>query len=276
MDGEYNWKVFGVSTRMSSYAEVAATNAPPLDQQPKPDQALVNTTPPSASPIPTDSKIQIMPPRASEIFGDEEEDFPIPSTARPPAPDRRPKKTSRRVRDVQEESAYIWSNFKDILLRPGVAGGLVGLGTLPNTIPDHYSQNIVNVGIVACVGRAFYLRPELRADKRVITSVVAASLAVVSLEGFATSKYAETPRGREEIRRAKEEGSLVYRYLHEHILRPKVLGGMLGLGTAFVLVYSFHSNVLCSEHSSSWGFGIRFLSEPGQGLGQEASLCHCR
>ena len=103
----------------------------------------------------------------------------------------------------------------------------------------HCSRSVVNVGIVAYVGRTFYLRPDLRADKRVISSVVAASLAIASLEGYATTKYAETPHGREEMRRAKEGGSIVYRYLHEHILRPKVMGGMLGLGRTLLLSHHF-------------------------------------
>lgn len=60
-------------------------------------------------------------------------------------------------------------------------------------------------------------------------------VALFAVEGFAAERYAQTPRGKEEARRAKEEGALIYRQARQHILRPDVLGGLVGLGEGLVL-----------------------------------------
>lgn len=60
-------------------------------------------------------------------------------------------------------------------------------------------------------------------------SATAAALTILGAEGYAAEKYRETPAGREEERRAKEEGTALYRTCREHILRPGVLGGLVGV-----------------------------------------------
>jgi hypothetical protein len=89
---------------------------------------------------------------------------------------------------------------------------------------------LVNVGIIAGVGHAYYTEPHLRRDTAVIGSTVAGALTLLSIEGYAAERYRKTERGQEEERRAKEEGALLYRHAREIILRPRVLGGLLGLG----------------------------------------------
>lgn len=76
----------------------------------------------------------------------------------------------------------------------------------------------------------FYIRPQLRRDATAISSALAAAFALVSVEGYAAEKYRKTPRGQAEERRAKKEGAIVFRHLRQQILRPGVLGGMVGLG----------------------------------------------
>jgi hypothetical protein len=59
---------------------------------------------------------------------------------------------------------------------------------------------------------------------------VAGAAALLALEGYGAAQYRDTPQGREEERRAREEGALVYRQAREVVLRPGVLGGLVGLG----------------------------------------------
>lgn len=88
----------------------------------------------------------------------------------------------------------------------------------------------MNIGLLTSVGRIFYSRPQLRRDTMAISSAIAATVALVSAESFASEKYRKTPRGQAEERRVKKEGALIYRHLHEQIMRPGVLGGFVGLG----------------------------------------------
>jgi hypothetical protein len=124
------------------------------------------------------------------------------------------------LREVEAEGLYLYKIAKRYLLQPGVAGGLVGL---------------LNIGLLAGASRAFYTQPHLRGDRKVIAGTTAAALAIFGVEGFAAEKYAQTPQGKAEARRAKEEGTLLYRNIREHVLRPGVLGGLLGLVNAAIL-----------------------------------------
>jgi hypothetical protein len=40
-----------------------------------------------------------------------------------------------------------------------------------------------------------------------------------------------TLRGKEHEKRARKDGVQIYRHLHEQIMRPQVLGGIVGIGT---------------------------------------------
>ncbi|KAJ7703316.1 hypothetical protein B0H17DRAFT_1042690 [Mycena rosella] len=180
---------------MSSYAAVAANNAPPPSQQPHADPALLNTEPPTASPkIDGTKKVNVVP-----------------------MPNRR---AHRRLDETKAEGIYLWESAKHYLFRPGVAGGLIGL---------------VNIGLMAGAARAFYAQPHYRRDTTVISSTVAATLAILSVEGWAAEAYRKTAAGQEEERRAKEEGALIYRHAREQILRPGTLGGIVGLINVAIL-----------------------------------------
>ena len=108
-----------------SYAEVAATNIPPLSEQPHPDPALLNT---SSSPAPpantvdgTSSKVAVVSPPTNNGFEDDgSDDYNDKSS-------KRKSKMNRRFKEAEAEGLYLWDVTKQYLLRPGVAGGLVGL-----------------------------------------------------------------------------------------------------------------------------------------------------
>ncbi|KAG1866744.1 hypothetical protein F4604DRAFT_2023346 [Suillus subluteus] len=61
---------------------------------------------------------------------------------------------------------------------------------------------LVNIGLLSSVGYGFYTKPSLR---------------------------------RQEERRAREEGTLIYMQLREHVFRPGVLGGLVGLVNTVIL-----------------------------------------
>ncbi|KAF4598330.1 hypothetical protein AB1N83_001979 [Pleurotus pulmonarius] len=207
-----------------SYAQVAAENAPPLSEQPKPDQALLNTAPstPVDKIIDDTSKLNVVDRSLK--------DHPVTTTSKarmdnerlngfPYDDDRKPRK-SKRIQEAEAEGAYLWQVTKKYIFRPGVAGGLVGL---------------VNAGLLVGAGHALYTQPHLRNDRRFLTTVIGSALALLTVEGYAAEKYRQTPRGQAEEQRAKDEGTLIYKHVREVILRPGVLGGLVGLLNTAVL-----------------------------------------
>ncbi|KAK7035243.1 hypothetical protein VNI00_012010 [Paramarasmius palmivorus] len=198
-----------------SYANVAASNIPP--NQPQPDPALL-TTPSdvsAAGPADDTAKVNVVPHDwRSNPTTVTSETKPPPDSAFEDKAGRG--KASKRFREVEAEGAYLWNVAKHYLLRPGVAGGLVGL---------------VNIGLLASATHSFYTQPHLRRDRQVIASTIAGALAILGIEGYAAEKYRQTPQGQAEERRAKQEGAILYQWL----MRPGVLGGLLGLVNVGVL-----------------------------------------
>ncbi|KAI0743946.1 hypothetical protein C8Q80DRAFT_1272567 [Daedaleopsis nitida] len=199
-----------------SYASVAAHNAPPPSQQPHPDPALLTTEPPSADNIAEDAaKVNIVAPDFKQ--------HPATTTSIKDIPSDKysaPSKRRRYIDEAEEEGLYIWNLAKQYLLHPAVFGGLLG---------------IVNIGLVSGTAYTFYSKPHLRRDTRAIASAVAGTLTILGAEGFAAEKYRETPRGQREAKKAKQEGAMIYRHVREQVLRPGVLGGLLGVLNAGVL-----------------------------------------
>ncbi|KAL0580323.1 hypothetical protein V5O48_001660 [Marasmius crinis-equi] len=205
-----------------SYAAVAGSNLPP--NQAQPDPALLNTERPQSDNVADDgAKVNVVHPSFKE------NPATVTSETRPPPDSERERerererakdRARRRIHDAEEEGLYLWRVAKHYLLRPGVAGGLVGL---------------VNLGLLAGASRSFYTQPHLRRDPKVLSSTIAGAFALLTLEGYAAEKYRETPRGQEEERRARREGAIIYRQLREHLLRPGVLGGLVGLVNAAIL-----------------------------------------
>ncbi|KAG5635214.1 hypothetical protein H0H81_012018 [Sphagnurus paluster] len=193
-----------------SYASVAASNAPPLSEQPQPDPALLNTTPTTSNIVNDDAKVKLLPSRYKNRDQHHVDESNLQD--KKDSPKRHPKR-------AQEKRVGSWEVAKHYILRPGVAGGLVGLA---------------HVGIIFCVGRAFYNQPRLYQNRFVVSSTLAAALAAASIEGYVIERYSQTPRGHDEQRHVKEDGALIY--LYDQILRPGVLGGILGAVNSAVIV----------------------------------------
>ncbi|KAF9231495.1 hypothetical protein BU15DRAFT_90899 [Melanogaster broomeanus] len=121
----------------------------------------------------------------------------------------------------KSRGTYLWQVTKQLLFRPGVAGGLVGL---------------VNVGLLSGMGYVLYTKPHLRRDNIAISSAVGGALLLVGAEGYATEnlKHHKTWRGQEECR-APEKRTLIYKHLHEQMLCPGVLSGLVGLVNAGIV-----------------------------------------
>jgi len=212
-----------------SYASVASHNAPPPSQQPHADPSLLNTRPSTANNIADDAaKVNVVSTdfksnpatytSEGRLAVDDEYDDLV--TGHNDGKYKAKKKMNKAYRDAEAEGGYIWEVAKQYLLRPGIAGGLIGL---------------VNVGIIATAGHAFYAEPHLRRDATTVGVTALGALTLLSIEGYAAERYRKTTRGQDEERKAKEEGALLYRYAREIVLRPGVLGGLVGLVNTAIL-----------------------------------------
>ncbi len=117
----------------------------------------------------------------------------------------------------------------------------------------------MNVGLVSGAIYKFYNDPYLRRDTRVIVSAIAGALTLLGAEGYAAEKYRETPRGQREAEKVKREGAAIYRSAREHILRPGVLGGLLGVCKSMCVAYSRIVSHPCTVNAGVLG-AVGFLS----------------
>ncbi|KAF9529335.1 hypothetical protein CPB83DRAFT_812776 [Crepidotus variabilis] len=216
-----------------SYATVAATNAPPPSEQPHADPALLNTTASTAPLVADDAaKVNVVAPEflddyrttysEADKISEQPRRYAAPTVPAAPTASHSDKhsRAKKRVHEAEEEGYQLWETAKQYLFRPGVAGGLIG---------------IVNIGVFATIGRTFYTQPDLRRDGTALSTAVIGSLALLSAEGYAAEQYRQTPQGRDEEKRAKKEGALIYRHLHEQVMRPGVLGGLVGILNTAIL-----------------------------------------
>ncbi|KAF8530396.1 hypothetical protein BU17DRAFT_79153 [Hysterangium stoloniferum] len=195
-----------------SYATVAAENAPPISKQPQPDPGLLQTQKPNAPTVLDDSgpKVNVVHPSykehpmttASANYPNYEEDK-----------ERFRKKAKKDIHQAEETGLQLWENLKERLLRPGVAGGLMG---------------VVNVGLLGTLGYRLYNEPYLRSDKQFLGWSAAGTLVVLGAEGFLAEAYRNTDQGRAEERKAREEGAALYKHAKEVVLRPQVFRGLMG------------------------------------------------
>ena len=87
---------------------------------------------------------------------------------------------------------------------------------------------MINIGLIGYAGYALYTTPAYRKDYRVIGGTAATALALVTAEGALAESYLSTDEGQAELRRAEQEGSVLYRNTKEVVLRPGVFGGLMG------------------------------------------------
>ncbi|KDQ21291.1 hypothetical protein BOTBODRAFT_25715 [Botryobasidium botryosum FD-172 SS1] len=223
-----------------SYASVAAENAPPPSQQPHPDPALFTTRPSDASlpDVDSGSKVTVVPGDFKSNPRTSTSERPVPN----PAPVRRaarnynanaddssseseddtlaPGQSSKPKSQRKREREQLWARIKQRVLQPGVAGGLMG---------------IINIGILSAVGYDLYYHPSLRSNRRFLSTAAAGTLLLFGAEGAVAEAYSRTEAGKAEAKKARREGSLIYNRSREVILRPGVLGGLVGLFNVGVL-----------------------------------------
>jgi len=227
-----------------SYAAVASHNT--SGPQPHPDTALLNTAPGQTGLPDVDSKVTVVPQSFKEHpvtvtsaaapvppplhqqhqESDEEELHQIQDNAQ-----RRKDKAKRKLHEAEEEGkrrfhqaeeegSYLWTEAKQRVLQPGVMGGLMG---------------IVNVGLIGAFGYQLYTKPHMRQDTRFLTTSAVTALVLFGGEGYIAENYRRTPEGQAEERRAREEGSYYYNKTKNIVLRPGVLGGIVGVVNVGIL-----------------------------------------
>jgi len=187
------------------------------------DPALLNTTPPTKAPVDDSLKVAMAPSdfkqnphtTTSETFIVEQDSAGEETKENVKRKGRVAKARGKQaLGEAERETAYYWEVTKEQLLRPGVAGGLMG---------------IVNVGLLAGGAYALYNRPALRSDVKTLGWSGAGLFTLFAAEGFLAESYRETASGQEEERKARERGSAIYHHTKEVVLRPGVLGGIVGV-----------------------------------------------
>jgi len=123
------------------------------------------------------------------------------------------KKAKAELEEAESKLAPYWEKTKEVVLRPGTLGGLMG---------------VVNVGLLGTLGYFAYTRKDQPWDRRIVGGAVAGTLALFGAEGYVTESYLQTPEGKQEAERAKNEGSKFYLEAKERILRPQVASGLVG------------------------------------------------
>jgi hypothetical protein len=200
-----------------SYATVAARNVSPSSPQPRPDPALLNTGRSETSLPDVDSKVNVVPSdfKLHPATETSETEVFIPEQQRKNTPGSAKRRNRGRTQEVDSKAFDLWQYIKTQVFHPGVAGGLIG---------------IANVGIIAAVSYELYTRPSLRINNtRALSTLGIGTLILVSAEGLVAERYSQTEAGRHEAERAKEEGIALYARTKDLILRPGVLGGLVGV-----------------------------------------------
>ncbi|KAL7422874.1 hypothetical protein Q5752_002171 [Cryptotrichosporon argae] len=130
------------------------------------------------------------------------------------------KKAKEEIHKAESAIAPYWEKSKDVVLRPGTLGGLLG---------------VVNVGLLSTIGYYAYTNRDRPWDRRIVAGAVAGTLALFGGEGYLAESYLSTPEGKQEAERAKNEGSKLYLQAKEIVLRPGVAGGLAGALNVAVL-----------------------------------------
>jgi len=123
------------------------------------------------------------------------------------------RKAKAEINEAESAIGPYWERTKDVVLRPGSLGGLMG---------------VVNVGLLGTMGYFAYINRDRPWDRRIVGGAVAGTLALFSAEGYVADSYLDTPEGRQEAERAKQEGSRFWLRSKEVVLRPGVFGGLAG------------------------------------------------
>jgi len=216
-----------------SYAQVASEHRAPPSQQPHPDTGLLNTTPtdPVEVTIPdgASEKVTIAPadykehPKAAANRIAQDIDTAkhnlmdsVDNSNKNGSAKRKERKERAKeyAHDAEEETLELWDKTKRVVMQPGVAGGLLGF---------------VNLGLIGSLGYKLYTEPGLRTNQRFLTTTTVGVLALFGAEGYFAEAYRQTDAGQREEAKAREEGAALYNHAKTIVLRPGVLGGIVGV-----------------------------------------------
>ncbi|KAG8956220.1 hypothetical protein FRC04_004296 [Tulasnella sp. 424] len=222
-----------------SYADIAKHNT--SGPQAHPDTGLLNLVPDGDTSLPdVEKKVTVVPQSYKDhpetetsalnhTLAPEPESTHQPrhsSNAHNHSPfsqsdrDRRSKEIKKKLEEAEEEGLEIWEEVKERLLRPGTLGGLIG---------------IVNVGLIGALGYELYTKPQVRRDTRLLATAGVSGLVLLGAEGYLAEAYRKTAAGQAEERRAREEGAALIRRTKDIVLRPGVLGGIVGVVNVGIL-----------------------------------------
>jgi len=184
--------------------------------QPHPDPALL-TTPSVLGGLPPDitgtTKVNVVQSNYGE-----------PSTSTTPespgqaSESGSPSKDSASKRS-ETPTPWRWEKVKGAILRPSIAGGLVG---------------IVNIGLLAGGSYAFYTHPNLRRDTRIIASAAAATFALFGVETYAI-KVCQNKNATDRNNKEGSTAAFVRRFVRDYAPRSGVIGGTTGVVNACIL-----------------------------------------
>jgi len=209
------------TTTTMSYASVVSHNTSP--NQPKPDPALLNTDVPTASGVADDAaKVNLVSSDFRENPATITSTFLSSSQHSSEEAARKPKgsmKNSRNHHDQKPSTQWL-SVVQEAVLRPTVAGGLVG---------------IVNIGIIGCAGYAFYTEAHLRRNPRVLSATIAGTVALLGLEGYAIEKLSQDESH-------KHDSAVIAQYFRENPSKSWGLLGVLNIGVAGMTGYIMYEN----------------------------------
>lgn len=135
-------------------------------------------------------------------------------------------------------------------------------------------KQIVNIGVFAAIGRTFYTQPELRQNFIAISSAVATSIALLSVEGYIAGSYRKTLCG-QEGKGSRGKGASIYRRL-EQITRPQALGVLAGISSSPRILpdSGIYSSLSFSECRHIGGRWIPCIHQLEGKMGLACGLCH--
>lgn len=236
-----------------SYASVTSHNV--TADQPLPDPALLNTTKPTASGVADDTaKVGLVSPNFKE------NPATTTSTYKPPryneeesdsSPHHRAKKDNKAkakkaAHDTKKEAIH-WSVVaKELVLRPPIAGGLVG---------------VVNLGLIGYTGYKFYNEPHLRHDHMFVTSTIAGTAVVLGLEGYGAQTFAPV----------REEEDVLVQYVRQNPKTTRTLFAILNVGVLGATGYLTYSKW---NHWDNRSFMTLAAGLASFGLGESYLVSH--
>lgn len=110
----------------------------------------------------------------------------------------------------------------------------------------------MNVGLIGTLSYKLYTEPSLRSDRKFLSTSLISLLALFSGEGYYAEAYRKTDAGKREEARAKQEGAALYNHAKRVVLRPGVLGGLVGVLNVGVLGGVGYWSYVNWERPSAW------------------------